>query len=312
MNYIDEIILEHISFEYVFGLIPNDGQMLAEEHGKVPNINRYGYGIIEFFRESILPFIKDGGTYAENIKNPGILGDFKKFFNVCDISVMATLKDGGASWSSYYDQKSSLFFDDGGFVKINLSCAASTPEQLESLLATNFCHEISHAYEDYMRKRHGAPSMKDITSDMKYASKLMAWKYGDTENRRILGKTMYWLDKMELKALIGQIPVEIEGKSVGSPKEALEAIKSTNAYAVFNKLWNNVSFIESCEDRMTQNDLLAGYEFITGRKVDWKTFVADLDRLWERWKYKFLQNVGKIAYDYYCNTQPPIVNTKID
>ena len=67
MDYIDKIILEHISINYRFGLIINDGQMLVESHGNTPYIDKYASGIISIFREKILPCIKDGGTYSERI-----------------------------------------------------------------------------------------------------------------------------------------------------------------------------------------------------------------------------------------------------
>jgi len=311
MDYIDKIILEHISINYRFGLIINDGQMLSESHGNTPYIDKYASGIISIFREKILPYIKDGGTYSERIILPGMLGDFPKFFNSCDISIIASIRDGGAEWQSAYDQHESHFGDGYGHVKINLSCGASTQEQLESLIATNFSHEISHAYEDFQRSRHGAPTIKNITSDDRYMANLMAWKYGSTANQRILGKMFYWLNEMELKAIIGQMSTEIKEKSVKSPNEAFEAVKTTEAYAIFRKLWQNVSYIENCEDEMTRNDLLAGYKFIAGKETTWNALVSEIGRLWNRWKRKFLQNAGKIAYDYYCETQAPMVNTKM-
>ena len=310
MDYIDKIILEHISINYRFGIILNDGQMLAESHGNTPNIDKYASGIISIFREKIFPYIKDGGTYAARIKNPGELGDFEKFFDSCDIGIIASIRDGSMSWQSAYDQNESYFSDRNSHVKISLSCAASTQEQLESLIATNFSHEISHAYEDFQRSRHMVPSIKNITSDSRYMANLMAWKFGTSSNQRILGKMFYWLNEMELKAIIGQISTEIKGKSVKSPKEAFEAVKTTNAYSIFKKLWQNVSYIENCDDDMTRIDLLSGYKLITGKEVNWETFVSEIEGLWSRWKRKFLQNAGKIAYDYYCETQAPMVNSK--
>lgn len=311
MDYIDKIILEHISINYRFGLIINDGQMLVESHGNTPYIDKYASGIISIFREKILPCIKDGGTYSERINLPGSLGDFPKFFNSCDISIVASIRDGRAEWQSAYDQHKSHFGEGYGHVKINLSCGASTQEQLESLLATNFTHEISHAYEDFQRSSHNAPSIKKITSDNRYMGSLMAWKFGSSSNQRTLGKMFYWLSEMELKAIIGQMSTEIRGKSVKSPNEAFEAVKTTEAYSIFKKLWQNVSYIENCEDEMTRNDILNGYKFITGNAVKWEYLVSEIDRLWNRWKRKFLQNAGKIAYDYYCETQAPMVNTKM-
>lgn len=311
MDYIDKIILEHISINYRFGLIINDGQMLVESHGNTPYIGKYASGIISIFREKILPYIKDGGTYSERINLPGSLGDFPKFFNSCDISIAASIRDGGAEWQSAYDQHKSHFGEGYGHVKINLSCGASTQEQLESLLATNFTHEISHAYEDFQRSSHNAPSIKKITSDNRYMGSLMVWKFGSSSNQRTLGKMFYWLNEMELKAIIGQMSTEIRGKSVKSPNEAFEAVKTTEAYSIFKKLWQNVSYIENCEDEMMRNDILNGYKFITGNAVKWEYLVSEIDRLWNRWKRKFLQNAGKIAYDYYCEKQAPMVNTKM-
>ena len=62
---------------------------------------------------------------------------------------------------------------------------------------------------------------------------------------------------------------------------------------------------------MTRNDLLAGYKFIAGKETTWNALVSEIGKLWNRWKRKFLQNAGKIAYDYYCETQAPMVNTKM-
>lgn len=311
MDYIDKITLEHISINYRFGLIINDGQMLVESHGNTPYIDKYASGIISIFREKILPYIKDGGTYSERINLPGSLGDFPKFFNSCDINIAASIRDGGAEWQSAYDQHKSHFGEGYRHMKISLSCGASTQEQLESLLATNFTHEISHAYEDFQRSSHNAPSIKKITSDNRYMGSLMAWKFGSSSNQRTLGKMFYWLNEMELKAIIGQMSTEIRGKSVKSPNEAFEAVKTTEAYSIFKKLWQNVSYIENYEDEMTRNDILNGYKFITGNAVKWEYLVSEIDRLWNRWKRKFLQNAGKIAYDYYCETQAPMVNTKM-
>lgn len=312
MDYIDKILLEHISIDYRFGLILNDGQMLLESHGNVPFIEKYADGIIQVFREKILPYIKDGGTYSVRIKLPGMLGDFQKFFNSCDINIIASIRDGGMDWQSAYDQNESYFGGGYSHVKINLSCGASTQEQLESLIATNFSHEISHAYEDFQRSTHRAPSLKDIVSDNRYAANLMAWKFGSTLNQRILGKMFYWLNEVELKAIVGQMSTEIRGKSVKSPKEAFEAVKTTEAYSIFRKLWQNVSYIENCENEMTRNDLLNGYKFITGKNVKWEDFIREVGMLWNRWKRKFLQNAGKIAYDHYCKTQAPMVNSKFE
>lgn len=312
MNYIDKTLLEHISIEYRYGPVLNDEQMITESHGMVPGVENYVYGIIRFFREKILPFIKDGGTYSERIRFPGVLGDFKKFFNTCDIGIIASIRDGGASWESSYDQRASSFSDGYGHVKINLSCGASTQEQLENLIATNFAHEITHAYEDFMRNKNGAPSIKDITSDDKYMSKLMTWKFGSSQNAKILGKMLYWLDGLELKAIVGQIASEINGKPVRSAKDALDAVKATNAYSIFVKLWQNTEYIMSCDDTMTRNELLSAYRIIKGKNVSWEKFVSDISERWNIWKHKFLQNAGKIAYDYFCKNQAPMINPRPD
>lgn len=324
MESIDDKILRHIVCDYQYGVIPNVS-MLNEEHGIVPEIGVYVSCFSSFVESKIFPFIDEGGTYSQTIRNAGIFYPIKnRFFDGCEIEIIASIREGSASWQSGYDQNESFFNESSGYVVIKISAGASDKKQLMSLLCSNFAHELTHAYDDYRSRAAGYQPLKDVTRKSAYKDRVLTWNLGDTKNKRMLGRVLYLLSPIERNALIGQIAAELDGKSTKSPKDALAAIKETTSYKQYLYLKNSVEAINSTTDNLVKQDILSAYTDWIGynknrnkypdrsvherKNLSYEGFLSELNYMFRKWERKYLNVVGKIAYSHYLNNEMGEIN----
>lgn len=325
MNEIDKKIYKHICIDYKYNPIFDAIKTpIFEESGYIPEIDKYINGFQEFIREKIFPFIKEGGTYSAQIKFPSVFGVNKPFFTACNIDIIASIRDGKMSWSSYYDQEESFYNEQSRYVVIKITAGASDGKQLMSILSSNFAHELTHAYDDCNATLKGGTTINKAVSDSNYKERTLTWQIGDTTNKRLLGKILYILSPMELNAIVGQIKGEIHGLKVRTPKEALEAIKTTNAYKHYNWLKTYIDAINRETNELIQNDFLVAYtnwvgynknknkfpnaDFVKRKNLTYEGLLSEINSMFRKWERKFLTMVGKIAYRQYVETNLPLIN----
>ena len=317
MNGINSQILEHIYCEYKWGIPPFPGDdditaymnnkriALFEEQGQIPQIDKYVEGFKNFIVTKILPYIKDGGTYAEQIKTPSVFGVENPFFTICNIDVIASLRDGTISWKGKYSPEESSFNEYGSYVTIRLSVGAPKETYLLSTLLTTFAHELTHAYDDYMAYKSGKLKMSQIMKDSGYLDKVLVWNvYRGFESD--LGKLLYLLSPIERNAIIGQISGDIENDNVDTPQQALAAIKKSKAYGNYLEIRNLVAEFNSIEDDSTKIIILSAYKMINknaGKNITYDGFLTDINAQFKKWERKFLNTAGKIAYTKYWKSQ---------
>lgn len=317
-----EELLEHIYCEYRWGIISNSTQdSLNESYGQIPEIDEYVQCFREFVKEKIFPYIKDGGTYSAVINTPSVFYMVDKpFFNACNIEIIGSIREGKLSWNSYYNQNESYFNENVRFIKIKVTAGAANYEQLIWLLSTNFAHEVTHAYDDY--KTGGR--LKKVREKSNYDEKFATWTLGGTENREELGRALYLLTPIERNAIIGQISAELNGKSARTPSEAAECVKLTRAYKEYEWLSAYIKKINNTTDGLAQNEILYTYtKWISHNKhkiknpdvkynvrenLTYEGFLSEMNSLFNTWKRKFLNCIGKVAYLHYCKTAAPMIN----
>ena len=337
MNNLDKKIFEHICCEYKWGFSPFPGNdditdymnrqriALFEEQGQIPKIDQYVEGFKNFIITKILPYIKDGGTYAEQIKNPSELGVEYPFFNMCNIDVIASIREGTISWKGGYDPDKSYFNEYGGYVTIRISVGAPKEQYLLSTLLTTFAHELTHAYDDYMAFKLGNPQMSQIIKDSGYTDKVMVWNVYRNFGRD-LGKLLYLLSPIERNAIIGQISGDIESQPVDTPQEALTAVKNSKAYRSYLEIRNLVAEFNCVEDDSTKIIILSAYKMVNkkaGKNITYEGFLTDINAQFKKWERKFLNTAGKIAYtkywkkemtkwDYHNDEKEPLLKNNIN
>ena len=315
MTETDKKIFDHILCEYKWGLIlspydtftptspgriPAFKSVLNESQGQLTNIDRYVKGFQEFVLAKIFPYIKDGGTYSDNINTPGIFGVENPFFTACDISIIASLRPGPMSWNSGYDDQKSWFNKNGGKIFIRISAGADSEKNLMSLLSTNFAHELTHAYDDYRSR-----NLTLATYKSGYANKVETMRFGCEEDRKELGRLLYLLSPLERNAIIGQIGTELQDKDTSTPKEALAALRQTHAYGHYTWIKNKVLALNRETNPTAQNLVLDTYIRWTANRgafseqLTYKGLLADINALFKKWERKFLHTAGKIAYTNY-------------
>lgn len=326
MNEIDKKILNHICCDYSYNPLWNEATLpLFEEMGYVPKINEYVAGFQEFIRKKIFPQIEYGGTYWDEIKSPSVFGVENPFFTTCEISIIASIRDGGMAWNSYYDQDSSFYSDISRHVVIKITAGASDGQQLMGLLCNNFSHELTHAYDDCQATLKNGTNLKDANEKSLYNQRTLIWRFGSTSNQKMLGRALYYLSPIERNAIIGQIRTEIQNISTSTPQKAFEAVKNTLAYKTYIWLKKCIEKINTTDDRLVQEELLSAYtkwmgynkhhkknpdvDYITRDNLTYEGFLKEINNMFRKWERKFLTMAGKIAYSQYLQKELPLVNS---
>ena len=317
MNSIDRQILEHIYCEYKWGfeLFPGYGckngkkigripEGLFEEQGQIPEISKYVSGFQEFVKTKIIPHIKEGGTHVDVINNVDVFGVKTPFFTSCNIEIIATINDENPSWNSGYFDDKSWYDDNGGYVAAKVTASANDENELLSLLSTNFAHELTHAYDDYCSK-----NLTSAKYDSNYLLSLSTKKYGRTNDRKELGDYFYWLSPIERNAIIGQVSAEIQGKETKTPKEALSAIKQTNAYRHYIFLKEKTNALNNEKNESNKRLIIDAYVNWLNKvgkisnNITYQGFLSDINAQFKKWERKFLNSIGKIAYTKYLKEE---------
>lgn len=321
---IDDKILRHIFCDYQYGVLPNC-IILNEEHGLVPEIYTYVMCFESFVNHKIIPFIRDGGTYAETITNAGIFYPIKhRFFDSCKISIIAGINSDNPKWKSRYVDDESFYGENGSRVVIELNASASDENKLLSLLSSNFAHELTHAYDDYKSRIGGNSSIGKAVIDSNYQERGLTWSLGKEDNVKMLGKALYLLSPMERNALIGQISTEMSGKKTRNPQDALNSLKETNSYKQYLFLKKFVESTNNTTDDLAKNELLNAYvnwisynknrnkfpdkKYNPRKNLTYEGFLSELNAMFRKWERKYLTVAGKIAYNHYIHNEMGEIN----
>ena len=294
----------HLFLEFKKTLISNDSlnflkenkQILLEKHGIIPNLDAYWKALYDEL-ETMKP-----NKNGDFIINSNIFYDIENcpFYGVYIKIHLNESNDKPNSNGYYYPSTLNTLknSDDKIFLKIYIEVEGTNFNFLAPLRRT-FSHELTHAYEDYMRIKNNAHNLNHIISNTNYR-KVNSINTYLLDVRNVITSVIYFFSEMEANALIPSIRGEI-----------LPYIKKcSNMNDVFNILKKNTrySYIKRVEKKLI--GLIEGADENT-LKI-WNEITEDniqsVNGLKRILKYRYLKianhittQLSKMLYDLYMD-----------
>lgn len=292
-----DICVDYINKE----LNESDGEI--EGIGTVTiNGNKYNGVLVRNFEISIPSElfnwvdIFDGLHITANVKN--IIGEFNK-----NDTIKFYPTDSGKyiiNSTMDYNYKTKKLED----VRIEIGCYALNNQLNIHSFTSVFYHEFNHAYENYKRllNSHGARSMSDINSHMRYKNAIMMVKSKHKEYNKV-GWILYRLwDKSEL--ISGAASIYAELKEMGSKRgNFIKDIEKTNTYKrykTYKKYIDEIKNDDTITDTIWKNIAYLMGEFDNININDFKnSFIKRSYMLLD----KYFRQMGKVASLYYDESE---------
>ena len=123
-------------------------------------------------------------------------------------------------------------------------------------------------------------------------------------NEKAIGQMLYYLNRMERNAYLGQLRQELmsEKDDITDAKSAYELVKKTGSWRNFKYLEKSMFALWSITNPYAQKTIVDITNDITGKKFTRYTQVKKyFASRFEKWKTKYLRNVSRIAYDVYLD-----------
>lgn len=159
-------------------------------------------------------------------------------------------------------------------------------------------HELTHAYEDYMRHSHGAESLKDKTRKIGYGKNPIDMADTYDNFKKIVSFILYHINDFERNAYIAKIKgiCYDYNERFDSITQALEWVKTTVPYHNYKIIFSWGETLCNETDPTRQEEILeyvrelSNYDFKT-----YKRFAKWLEKKINDYKRKFDNIIPKIA-----------------
>lgn len=155
-------------------------------------------------------------------------------------------------------------------------------------------HELTHAYEDYLIRLEGKPSIIYLMKGKYYKEYRTAskWMYGSTLTST-LAKCKYFLNDHEMVAYLGTVQETVKNifKDI---KPSYKDLKFDELLKLFSEeyIWDeyvklNV-FMESFDD-IEKDKIVNAYKVVFRETIDYNEYTQELKDKWEKFKIEFVQ-----------------------
>lgn len=207
-------------------------QKLWEMHGVMNNMDDYIRAVRNFIDKNVPDNTKD--TYTLSMTREDF--PFETFFDIADITINIDTTKNEPDCSGFYQSLRSGWKNLNEYsIRMGMEFSGSK-EDILNICAKTAAHEITHAYDDFSRRRINTKTKKvdDLyratTKENDYAFNTKLNKADVYENT--ISLLLYYLQKWEVNAYIAQARFELMQHMLGasSSEEAYEAIKKTRIY----------------------------------------------------------------------------------
>ena len=301
MKNINKELEHHVIVEFK----RNGSPILSETHGYVSDID----DIIEYFKKIVEPQIIK--TYdiinhkpVNNVYQSKInLNTFFKRYTLevtFEKSVKTSYNGGMLPKSVFKNPSKGMWLCEP---IINLNIKANNAVNAMRIFSFYIGHELTHCYDllSYAKENDQDP-WYNINKN-KYFSIKNNMNFG-VGNTKAIANMLYNLNRMERNAYIAQLKQELFNikDTIKDSKSVIYAIKNTDSYKKFLSLNKNMEIILSNTNKDVQNNLINDLNYIMGKKfTTYNQLVKYFSSRWRKWKYKYLSQASKIAYDVFKN-----------
>lgn len=292
--------------EYYYGrkIIPSyflteNKQTLCEEHGIMPHMDEYIDTFLDYmhniaFEEKPKSFILSDNIFR-NIENC-FFQDVWFTIELC--------KTENSNVNAYIKTERQPEFEDGKLECISGKFHIYCPEErFDSALATMLAHELTHAYENYLRIKSNAPSLYDVLKHSNYSNNTD--RRGSTVyDRKMISHIVYYTTKFEVNAYAASIygTLKAHANEMQDAQDTLDIIKFySNAYQAFVTLGK---YIQGLNDNFNNGQLNTqivedAWLSAMGEKRNCKSIIKKVTALYNKTWRKIKKVTSKICYDVY-------------
>lgn len=286
-----------------------DSFTLNESHGYITNIDEYIDCIKKWFDNNYQTIIDNGGISCLLTKED--FRDVETFFTDCKISLDFHIgNDKNIYRCGYEPDKTRTGIRPGTYyIEMVFSINAKDINSLYQLFMATFAHELTHAYEDYNRRKNKSLNIIDSCNKSGYFDATNGMANASTYNGQLINRMYYRMSNTELKAIIGQLYTEIKGLnlSIYGTVTAMSIIKQTEAWKCYEALYNNIQALNgevAANNPNTQKQIVSEFNIYNRKQVkNYQDFLSLFNTRWNKWSKKFMQQASKIVYDIYMEQQ---------
>lgn len=320
----EDKIAKHCYIEFRLGNIKNidsrinEGrlsQKLWEMHGLMNNMDDYIRAVRNFIDKNIPDNTKD--VYVLSMTREDF--PFETFFDIANITINIDTTDDVCDFSgSYQSGKSGWVSKDTYVIKTTFDFSGRKEDVL-TVCDKTVAHELTHAYDDFSRRRLSHKKTDDLlkasikSSDFAYNTKL--------DNKDVYEHTVslltYYLQKWEINAYIAQARFELMQYMVGasSSEEAMEAIKKTRVYKNIKDMKDTYKLLLSLENIPEMKERITNafnktrtrshitntlYQLHNTPIVSYNQIMKILGNKIRKSEKQVMRVLPKMAYDIYC------------
>lgn len=306
----DTLLTEYIAQEFYFR---DKKHKLYETRGIVPGleqlVNAVSDKFIDLYNNNKIDWNKSL-TINQNVYRKNNL---PLFFNKMLIKIKFDSKN-GENLGDYELNIKNLNKDNKiNILKIFLILKKDNIALMISSLKTLIAHELTHAWEDYERKRKGDISLYAHVNNIDYS------RFNIDKNDGIIVKYIkniaYELTDVEQHAYIGSIFMQllpfkskIQNRRKNNTLVYTDIIQNTEVYSRISELGKKIILITNTSNTQQQQKILNTWNDIS--KIKFKTYNGlrnKLMHMWNKYLSKFYSVASKAIYDI-CNESQDILH----
>lgn len=277
-------------------------KIVAEKHGIVPNIMQLISPVVDRFIELYKTKQQKSYTITQKVYRK----DKKPlFFNRMKIIIRFIQPTDGGYGNYAFNNKKLNVNDELRQMIIEVNLPLKDLKSMSETLTVLLSHEITHAWEDYSRKKKGNPSLYQHVLDVDYKK---SEKNGNDDNiTKIVKDLSYYLFDFERNAYIGSIYSDL----VKYKSELLKIHKSKKVEKPYStvvgktSVYQTISYVENIVDILTNVSTVLGQQKIVLiwnniSKIKFKNyeeFCNKINYLFNKFLSKFYSVVSKTIYD---------------
>jgi len=299
---LNEEIKKSLFIEFYYGrkIVPSyylteNKNLLCEKHGIIPNMDYYIDAFLDFINTLNFTDKKQTTVLTDNIWKD-IEGCFFKDVN---IKINYCVSDKSNVKGVFTGMASELV--DGKIPLLRGEFIIFTGvHQIEEHTSAIFAHELTHAYEEFKRKKNGAESLFDYARKINYDKNVDRY-YSTVDAERAISNLVYFTTNFELRAYIGSIYGALKSNvdKIKASADAFEIIKNTVVYQNYIVNGMNLDYLWKTFDTSNAKIIEQAWYNATGKKGKAYDILSEIEKRYNKQWKKLKRTVAKIAYDVY-------------
>lgn len=297
-NRIDSILVEELKFALscwikTFKAIPLQYNIpsIFESAGQFNNCGK----VVELVMKYILDNKETKYTHEFDCS------DLDVFFKKLKINV----EKYNSSTYGYYDDTTNETVTLNLYIK-NYNRTYKNIASIESDIEYTIVHELIHAYEDYIRKTRGLPSINTLFDNIDYKKeyrRALSNIHSGDDNiedeyiNKLIAKCRYFLDEQEQKAYLGTVKTCVQkitkkvGPSFRSLKfdEVIDLFKDEYIWEEYKDIYIFIKNINKVDNEL----LMKIYKYFYTKKLSADEIKDELTKKWNKFEHIFIKNFTK-------------------